>query len=169
MTQCVFSRVEKNAGRKGLNFRNCAHFPECVFSESEWINRGIAFIKRVFTRADDEFSRSRDPIGMSHTRAWIREPLPVLTVRILGWTRAASAKAKWKFAPNQIQRNFLSVVRTYRGRPGLAACFRLCYYRWWTWGDLENCATVWVPVSGGARAEDRRVRGRDKWIRQTSS
>ena len=38
---------------------------------------------------------------------------------------AAPPKAKRKFALNQIRWNFLSVVCTYRGRPGLAACFRL--------------------------------------------
>lgn len=38
---------------------------------------------------------------------------------------AAPPKAKRKFVLNQIRWNFLSVVCTYRGRPGLAACFRL--------------------------------------------
>ena len=38
---------------------------------------------------------------------------------------AAPPKAIRKFVLNQIRWNFLSVVCTYRGRPGLAACFRL--------------------------------------------
>lgn len=66
----------------------------------------------------------------ARARARVREPLSGINgIRIFSGGRAAPAKAKRKFAPNQIRRNFLSVVRTYRGRPGLAACFCLRYYR----------------------------------------
>lgn len=56
-------------------------------------------------------------------------------------------QTKVRSEPNPTEFFICIVFCTYRGRPGLAAWvfffFARVYYRWWTWGDLENCATQW--------------------------
>ena len=81
---------------------------------------------------------------------------------------AAPPKAKRKFALNQIRWNFLSVVCTYRGRPGLAACFRLVLLsmmnlRWPR--KLRNSESAGVTKTDVREREGERERERryERW------
>ena len=78
---------------------------------------------------------------------------------------AAPPKAERKFALNQIRWNFLSVICTYRGRPGLAACFRLVLLsmmnlRWPR--KLRNSESAGVTKTDVRQRTRERVRNRGR-------
>lgn len=71
-----------------------------------------------------EFPNPRD-----YAQTQVREPLSVLTVRILGWTCGArQGQTKVRSEPNLTEFFICSTYLSGR-RPGLATCFRLRYYR----------------------------------------